>query len=69
MIESCEDLLHLAAIGLHRKRLALVVNQHIAEDATLRIQQESIHAPSCGKIANVVRNHAVHPAHAIAASK
>ena len=69
MVESGDDLLDLAAIGFHHERLALVIDEHIAENAALRVEQESIHAVSGGEIANVVRNHAVQPAHAVAAGQ
>ena len=69
MVESGQDFLDLAAIRFHDERLARVINVHIAENPALRVQQESIHPVSGGEIANIIRDHAVQPAHAIAAGK
>ncbi len=69
MVESSNDLLDLTAIGFHHQPLASVIDEHIAENAALRVEQESIDAASGGEIANVVRNHAIQPAHAVAAGQ
>ncbi len=46
MVESGDDLLDLATISFDHKRLAGVVNEHVAENAALRVEQEGIHAAS-----------------------
>src|SRR5580693_2743538 len=65
MIESGHDLLALAAISFHYQLVPEVVDIHVPKNAALRIEQESIHTVSRSKVANVVRDHAVQPAHPI----
>src|SRR5437588_521142 len=69
MVECGGDLLNLATISLHDESVALVTSVHVAEDAALRVKQESINAMARGKVANVIRDHAVQPARAVGAGE
>src|ERR1700678_4092481 len=69
MIEGGDDFLGLAAVGFYGDGLAPVVGVHIAKDAALRVEQESIDAVAGGEIADVVGDHAVEPAGAVAAGE
>src|SRR5260370_17366162 len=69
MVEGGDGLLDLAAITLDNDRVALAVSVHVPKDAALRVEQEGIDAVTGCEVADVVRNHAVQPAHAVAAGE
>ena len=51
------------------RRLSPIVGVQIAQDVSLRIEQESVHAVSRREIADIVGDHAVQPAHPVAAGE
>jgi hypothetical protein len=67
MVERRDDFLHLAAISLDQKGFPHVEDVHVAENAALRVQQERINTMSRGEIPDIIGDHAIHPAHPVAA--
>ena len=69
VVEGRENLLGLPAVGVHRDRLAAIVGIQIAQNVPLRIQQKRIHALAHGQVADIVGDHPIQPAHAVAAGQ
>ena len=51
------------------QRVAAIVSVEISQNVPLRIQEKSVNAVSGGQVADVISDHAVKPAHPIAAGK
>src|ERR1700733_13620904 len=69
MIEGGENLFRLPAVGINGDGFSAIVSVEVAKNVSLRIQQEGVRAVIHGKVTDIVGDHAVQPAHAIAARK
>ena len=67
VIEQLQYFVALCALRIHQQRVAALKGVEVRLNAALRVQHISINAVAGGKIANVVRDHAVQPADAVAA--
>ncbi len=67
VIEQLQYFVSLPAFRIHQQRVSALEDVEVGLNVSLRVQQESIDAVARGKIANVVRDHAVQPADAVAA--
>ena len=69
VIKELQDLVALRALGIDQQRLAAIEGVEVSLDASLGVEQEGIDAVAGGQVANIVRNHAVQPADAVAAGQ
>ena len=69
LVEDGEDFLQLRLIGIDEQRLSPIVGVQVAQNMSLRIEQKSIHTAPGLEIADVVGDHAVQPAHPVAAGE
>ncbi len=69
LLKNSQDFLDLRLISINQQRLAPVVSVQIAQNMSLRIQRKSIHAMPMRQVTNVIRDHAVQPAHPVDATE
>src|ERR1700730_2918398 len=69
LVEDGEDLPYLRLIGVDEQRLSPIVGVQITQNMSLRVEQKSVHAAPRLEITDIVGDHAVQPAHAVAAGK
>src|SRR5260370_34464343 len=67
VIKQLQYFVSLPAFRIHQQRVAALEGVEVRLNAALRVQHKSIDAVAGGKIANVVGDHAVQPADAVAA--
>src|ERR1019366_5374626 len=67
VIKQLQYFVSLCALRIHQQRVAALKGVEVRLNTALRVQHKGIDAVAGGKIANVVRNHAVQPADAVAA--
>jgi hypothetical protein len=61
VIEGSKELSHLRLIRVDRQEFAAIICIQVAQNMSLRIQQESIYTMPNSEIANVIRDHPVQP--------
>src|ERR1039458_7133804 len=66
-IEELQYFVSLSAFRIYQQRVSTLEDVEVGLNAALRVEQERIDAVAGRKIANIVRDHAVQPADAVAA--
>src|ERR1035437_11066823 len=67
VIKQLQYFVSLCGLRIHQQRVAALKGVEVRLNAALRVQHIGIDAVAGGKIAHVVRDHAVQPANAVAA--
>ena len=66
VLESRQHFFQLRLRGIDEQGIAAIERVEIAENMTLRVQEKRIETAAYGQIPDIVGNHAVQPAHAVA---
>src|SRR5215467_8470383 len=69
VIENLPDPVTLRALAIHQQRIAPVKGIQISLDVSLGIEQKRVYAVAGSEIADIVRDHSIQPADAVAAGK